>query len=81
MKSSIETDSTGEHDKAARACACGSHAAPNGSPSYCATEPGQWVRVVRDFVKLLKFGEVHLTVHKGRVIEVRKIETVRFDEH
>jgi hypothetical protein len=52
----------------------------NGSTTYCSTSPGQWIRVVRDFVKLLKFGEVHLTVHKGRVIEVRKIEKVRFDE-
>lgn len=48
--------------------------------SYCATKTGQWIRVVRDFVKLLKYGEVHLTVHKGRVIEVRKVEKVRFDE-
>ena len=44
------------------------------------TPPGQWVRVVREFVKLLKFGEVHLTVHKGRVVEIRKIEKVRFDD-
>jgi len=52
----------------------------NSGTTYCSTSPGQWIRVVRDFVKLLKFGEVHLTVHKGRVIEVRKIEKVRFDE-
>ena len=71
-------------------CASDSHASAhdpgacrgmgNGNAAYCSTHPGQWIRVVRDFVKLLKFGEVHLTVHKGRVIEVRKIEKIRFDE-
>lgn len=49
-------------------------------PSYCATRAGQWVRLVRDYVKEVQFGEVHLTVHKGKVVEVRKIEKVRFDE-
>jgi len=77
-------------------CGCGNHAGHHENPSwgknrgqgcnggetssYCATGPGQWIRVVRDFVRLLKYGEVHLTVHKGRVIEVRKVEKVRFDE-
>lgn len=77
-------------------CGCGGHGEGHETPSwgknradacnggeaasYCATRPGQWIRVVRDFVRLLKFGEVHLTVHKGRVIEVRKVEKVRFDE-
>jgi hypothetical protein len=51
------------------------------SVSYCSTSSGRWVRVVRDFLKTLKFGEVHLTVHKGRIIEVRKIEKTRFDEN
>ena len=49
--------------------------------SYCSTHPGKWVRVVRDFLQTLNYGEVHLTVHKGRVIEVRKIEKTRFDEN
>lgn len=60
---------------------CSGNGDGTSSPSsYCATKTGQWIRVVRDFVKLLKYGEVHLTVHKGRVIEVRKVEKVRFDE-
>jgi len=96
MKATIETSATGGVTEEREHCAnpgggCsqkmpssgvnGTHQHPAGGPSsYCSTEPGQWVRVVRDFVKLLKFGEVHLTVHKGRVIEVRKIEKVRFDE-
>ena len=48
--------------------------------TFCSTHPGKWVRVVRDFLKTLKYGEVHLTVHKGRIIEVRKIEKTRFDD-
>lgn len=48
--------------------------------SYCATPSGQWVKIVRDAVGALKFGEVHLTVHQGRVVEVRKVEKVRFAE-
>jgi hypothetical protein len=48
--------------------------------SYCHTRDGQWVRLVREYVKEIQFGEVHLTVHKGRVVEVRKMEKVRFDE-
>jgi hypothetical protein len=52
----------------------------HGNATYRSTHPGRWIRVVRDFVKLLKCGEVHLTVHKGRVIEVRKTEKIGFDE-
>jgi len=47
--------------------------------SYCSTRDGQWVKLVREFVKALQYGEVHLSVHKGRVVEVRKLEKMRFD--
>jgi hypothetical protein len=76
---SIIAEESQVSEKAEHSCGCGRHGKEE-SASYCATEPGQWVRVVREFVKLLKFGEVHLTVHKGRVVEIRKIEKVRFDE-
>ncbi len=48
--------------------------------SYCATSGGQWIKLVKEFVKSLQYGEIHLSVHKGRVVEVRKMEKVRFDE-
>lgn len=57
------------------------HAGDAENATFCSTHPGKWVRVVRDFLKTLNYGEVHLTVHKGRIIEVRKIEKTRFDEN
>ncbi len=46
--------------------------------TYCQTKSGQWVFVVRDFIKDLKFGDVILTVHDGKVVQVQKTEKVRF---
>ncbi|OAM91357.1 YezD family protein [Termitidicoccus mucosus] len=46
---------------------------------YCETTPGKWVKVVRAMIGGLEFGEVQLTVHRGQVIEVRKIEKIRFE--
>jgi len=48
--------------------------------SYCSTRDGQWVKSVRESVKMLQYGEVHLSVHEGRVVEVRKLEKLRIDE-
>jgi hypothetical protein len=47
---------------------------------YCETLPGKWVKVVRDMICELEFGEVQLSVHRGRVTEVRKLEKFRFAE-
>jgi len=81
MSTIAEPVSKSEKTEAGHPCSCGVHDGTHDeAPSYCATQPGQWVRIVRDFVKVLQFGEVHLTVHKGRVIEVRKIEKVRFED-
>ncbi len=51
----------------------------SGSMDYCETAPGKWVKVVRAMIDGLDFGEVQLTVHRGQVIEVRKIEKIRFE--
>jgi hypothetical protein len=54
---------------------------PVGSdPSYCDTRPGKWVKVVRGMIRDLEFGEVQLTVHRGEVVEVRKLEKIRFED-
>ena len=52
----------------------------NGRVSYCVTRGGKWVQLVREFVKSIQYGEIHISVHKGRVVEVRKMEKVRFDD-
>lgn len=46
--------------------------------SYCETHQGQWVAVVKEYIKQLNYGEVHLTIHDGRVVQVEKTEKVRF---
>jgi hypothetical protein len=47
---------------------------------YCETNPGKWVKVVREMIRELEFGEVQLSIHRGRVTEVRKLEKFRFAE-
>jgi hypothetical protein len=49
-------------------------------PDYCDTRPGKWVKVVRSMIRDLDFGEVQLSVHRGEVVEVRKLEKIRFDD-
>ena len=44
---------------------------------YCETHIGKWVRLVKRLIENLQFGEVHLTVQDGRVVEVRKLEKHR----
>lgn len=50
----------------------------NEKETYCQTKNGQWISVVREFIKDIKFGDVILTVHEGRVVQVQKTEKVRF---
>jgi hypothetical protein len=50
------------------------------APEYCETTLGKWVKVVRDMIRDLEFGEVQLSIHRGRVTEVRKLEKFRFVE-
>lgn len=49
-------------------------------PDYCDTRAGKWVKVVRTMIRELEFGEVQLTVHRGQVVEVRRLEKIRFEE-
>ncbi|MDR2862882.1 MAG: YezD family protein [Puniceicoccales bacterium] len=46
---------------------------------YCETVPGKWVKIVRAMIHEVEFGEVQLSIHRGRVTEVRKLEKVRLD--
>jgi hypothetical protein len=45
---------------------------------YCETDQGQWVSVVRGFLHGLAYGEVVLTVHDSRVVQVECTQKVRF---
>jgi len=38
-----------------------------------------WLNVVRDQVASLKFGTVQITIHDSRVIQIEKLEKLRFD--
>ena len=49
-----------------------------GSHDYCRTEEGRWAAVVRRYIADLRFGEVVLTIHDGRVVQIEKKEKVRF---
>jgi hypothetical protein len=45
---------------------------------YCETAGGQWVAGVRDYVEQLRYGEVRIMVHDGKVVQVEKTEKLRF---
>jgi len=46
--------------------------------NYCQTSDGRWVGTVKDYVKQVSYGEVHIIVHDGHVVQVEKTEKVRF---
>jgi len=48
-----------------------------GAPEYCETDDGRWAGVVRSFIENLRFGEVVLTIHEGKVVQVERSEKVR----
>jgi len=39
-----------------------------------------WLQLVRDHVGSLKFGTVQITVHDSRVVQVERVEKLRFDK-
>lgn len=45
--------------------------------NYCQTDHGKWVGIVRKFIKSLNYGELVLTVHDSRVVQIEKTEKVR----
>ncbi len=50
----------------------------NEAPDYCDTKSGHWIKAVKAMVRNMEFGEIQLTIHKGEVVEVRKLEKYRF---
>jgi hypothetical protein len=39
-----------------------------------------WLQLVREQVRSLKFGHVQITVHESRVVQIERIEKLRFDK-
>ena len=39
-----------------------------------------WLRLVGDQVRSLKFGNVQITVHDSRVVQIERVEKLRFDK-
>ncbi|MGA2176867.1 MAG: YezD family protein [Verrucomicrobiota bacterium] len=39
-----------------------------------------WLQLVREHVRSLKFGTVQITVHDSRVVQVERVEKLRFDK-
>jgi len=39
-----------------------------------------WLQLVRDHVGSLKYGTVQITIHDGRVVQVERVEKLRFDK-
>jgi hypothetical protein len=39
-----------------------------------------WLQLVREQVRSLKFGTVQITVHESRVVQVERVEKLRFDK-
>ena len=39
-----------------------------------------WLQLVREHVGSLKFGTVQITVHDSRVVQVERVEKLRFDK-
>jgi hypothetical protein len=39
-----------------------------------------WLKLVREQVHSLKFGTVQISVHDSRVVQVERVEKLRFDK-
>jgi hypothetical protein len=39
-----------------------------------------WLQLVREQVRSLRFGTVQITVHESRVVQVERVEKLRFDK-
>ena len=39
-----------------------------------------WLHLVREHVGSLKYGTVQITVHSSRVVQVERVEKLRFDK-
>jgi hypothetical protein len=43
-------------------------------------ENHDWLEIVREQVRSLRFGVVEIVVHDSRVVQIEKTERVRFDK-
>ncbi len=56
------------------------------SPAHVSTEnisapsESEWLKIVEQQVKALRFGSVSITVHESRVVQVETSVRVRFDK-
>jgi len=41
----------------------------------------KWLAAVQQHVKSIKYGEVHIIVHNGRVTQIERTEKLRFDNN
>ena len=39
-----------------------------------------WLQLVRGHVRTLKFGTVQITVHDSRIVQIERVEKLRFDK-
>jgi len=53
--------------------------AANGKPQITEALP-PWLQLVRNQVRSLKFGTAQITVHDSRVVQVERVEKLRFDK-
>jgi len=53
--------------------------AVNAKPASAESLPA-WLELVRNHVHSLKFGTVQITVHDSRVVQVERVERLRFDK-
>jgi hypothetical protein len=53
--------------------------AVNAEPQSAEPLPA-WLQLVREQVRSLRFGTVQITVHESRVVQVERVEKLRFDK-
>jgi len=51
-----------------------------GEKAKAAEKLPAWLQLVREHVSSLKFGTVQVTVHDSRVVQVERVEKLRFDK-
>ena len=39
-----------------------------------------WLQLVREQVRSVKFGTVQITIHDSRVVQIERVEKLRFDK-
>jgi hypothetical protein len=51
-----------------------------GTKSQAPDKLPAWLQLVREHVGSLKFGTVQITVHDARVVQVERVEKLRFEK-